>query len=203
MPHTYDLPPPWTSAMAQGEGASLLARLHLAGGEERWASAARLALRPMLLPPAEGGALAHLHGGRFVEEYPTSPPSYVLNGAIFAIWGFHDVSEALGDTDAGERFTELAATLVGALGDYDTGYWSRYDLYPHPIANVASSAYHALHINQLTALERQVADPALRETRERWERYMASRTSRWRAFAAKAAFRLAVPRGGLRGRLRR
>ena len=32
MPHTFPLDPPWLSAMAQGEGASLLTRLHLATG---------------------------------------------------------------------------------------------------------------------------------------------------------------------------
>jgi len=202
MPHTYDLQPPWTSAMAQGEGASLLVRLHLVDGEERWAQAARRALGPMLVPSARGGALAQLDGGPFVEEYPTSPPSLVLNGAIFAIWGFYDVAEAVGDASAADRFTELASSLCRSLGRYDLGYWSRYDLYPHPIPNVASSAYHLLHINQLIALERLVEDPEPARVRRRWETYLASRASRWRAFAAKAAFRLRVPRGGLRGRLR-
>src|SRR3954447_3497050 len=194
MPHTYDLQPPWISAMAQGEGASLLARLHLVDGDDVWASAARAALDPMLIPAADGGTLAELDGEPFVEEYPTSPPSFVLNGAIFAVWGFHDVAEALGDDRVGAKFAELAGTLCDALPRYDLGYWSRYDLYPHPLPNVASSAYHLLHINQLTALQRQVENRGLAETTARWERYMAARLNRWRAFAAKAAFRLRVPR---------
>ena len=32
----------------------------------------------------------------FFEEYPTGRPRYVLNGAIFALWGFYDVADTLG-----------------------------------------------------------------------------------------------------------
>ncbi len=73
MPHTYSLDAPWLSAMAQGEGASLLIRVHQRNGHERYADAARRALRILDLPTAEGGVRAALGDGFFLEEYPTDP----------------------------------------------------------------------------------------------------------------------------------
>ena len=98
MPHTYRIDPPWVSAIAQGEAASLLVRLHAETGDDRFAEGAARALRPMQVPTARGGLLAELEGGlTFFEEYPTRPASFVLNGGIFALWGFRDVATGLGD----------------------------------------------------------------------------------------------------------
>src|SRR5438270_6070259 len=103
-PHTYRLQPPWVSAMAQGEGASLLVRLHLELGDARFGEAAVRALGPMDVPSSEGGAAAELDGSLFPEEFPTTPPSFVLNGAIFALWGYRDVAVGLADAGAAQRF---------------------------------------------------------------------------------------------------
>ena len=95
---TFQLPAGWPSAMAQGEGASLLARLYLETGEERWADAARRAVAAMRAAERRGRrAGAASTGAPWPEEYPTDPPSYVLNGGIFALWGLYDVGTALGD----------------------------------------------------------------------------------------------------------
>ena len=194
MPHTYRIEPPWLSAMAQGEGASLLVRLYRETGDERYAEAARLALKPMSVPVSEGGTLAELDGAPFVEEYPTTTPSCVLNGAIFALWGYYDVGHALEDKAALETFEQLATALASSLWRYDTGYWSRYDLYPHALPNVASPAYHLLHVRQLRALARMAPRPEFEPAIARFERYRASRLNRSRAMAQKVAFRIAVPR---------
>jgi heparosan-N-sulfate-glucuronate 5-epimerase len=200
MPHTYHLAAPWLSALAQGEGASLFARLHLLTGDPAHADTARQALHSMELPVERGGVLAGLGDGTLPEEYPTSPPSFVLNGAIFALWGFYDVGIGLDDAQAAQAFDDGAETLAANIARWDLGYWSRYDLYPHPLVNVASPAYHQLHITQLKAITLIAPDSRFDRVRERFEGYQRSRISRWRAFAAKAAFRLRVPRNRLLGR---
>lgn len=197
MPHTYRLQPPWLSAIAQGEAASLLVRLHLQTGEERFAAAARRALLPMERPVSGGGTLASLAGAPFPEEYPTVPPSFVLNGAIFALWGYRDVGAGLGEAETLRRFEELTAALAANLHLWDTGSWSLYDLYPHPLPNTASSAYHLLHIRQLEALDRLCPQPELREVGARFREYRARGPNRRRALARKVAFRLTVPRNPL------
>jgi hypothetical protein len=198
--HTYPLDPPWLSSMAQGEGASLLVRLALATGDERFAQAALLALEPLRVPTEQGGTQTQLGGRPFPEEYPTIPPACVLNGAIFTLWGLHDVGAGLGDDRAATGFAEGVETLVTNVQRWDTGYWSRYDLFPHPVLNPASSFYHALHCSQLDAMHRIAPHDELARTRQRWEGYAASPTCRRRAFARKALFRLAVPRNKLLAR---
>jgi hypothetical protein len=194
MAHTYELEVPWVSAMAQGECASLLIRLHLRADDERYADAARRGLRLMQVPSAEGGASAPLDGRPFPEEYPTEPPSFVLNGAIFALWGYLDVALGLDDGDARRQFEDGLDRLARNLERWDTGWWSRYDLFPHPVANVASSAYHALHIAQLQGMEAIAPRAEVGRILERFERYASSAVNPKRAFAAKVAFRMLVPR---------
>ena len=103
MPHTFPLEPPWLSGLAQGQGASLLVRLHLETGRGEFAEAAKRALLPLAVPSGEGGVKALLDGHPFPEEYPTDPPSFVLNGAIFALFGCRDVAAGLGDEGAGKH----------------------------------------------------------------------------------------------------
>jgi heparosan-N-sulfate-glucuronate 5-epimerase len=195
--HTYDVSEGWISGMAQGEAASLLVRAHSVSGHSRFAEAARLALRPLGIPLSAGGARANLGDGFFLQEYPTDPPSHVLNGGIFALWGYHDVALGLGDADAQREFEEGVNTLAKNIQRWDTGAWTRYDLFPFPVVNLASSFYHLLHIDQLLAMQLIAPRPEFASAAERFERYRRSRGHRLRAFSHKALFRTLVPRNRL------
>ena len=85
-------------------------------------------------------------------------------------------------------------SLLTLIDRFDTGHWSRYDLYPHPIPNVASGAYHLLHENQLSVLSQQTGEAAFERASTRFAAYGTSAMNRRRAFLAKAAFRTLVPR---------
>ena len=193
--HTYRLSAPWLSAMAQGQCSSLLVRLSLETGAQELAASARRGLAPLHLPSARGGVAATLAGGPFFEEYPTDPPSFVLNGAIFAAWGVRDVAVGLGDAEAESLFSASVETLAGAVERWDTGYWSLYDLYPHRVRNVASPFYHALHARQLRLLAGMTGRSELEATAERFESYGRRRRNRARALGEKVVFRLLVPHG--------
>jgi hypothetical protein len=149
----------------------------------------------MLIRTSEGGVLASLGEGVFLEEYPTDPPSLVLNGGIFAMWGVYDVWRAFGDERAAGLFQESFETLCEHIVQWDTGFWSRYDLYPHRVANIASPSYHALHVAQLTALELISPSEALETAAARFRRYARSRLHWTRAVVHKVAFRLLVRKG--------
>jgi hypothetical protein len=197
--HTFPMKAPWRCGMAQGEGASLLVRLHLHTAEEAFAQAARAALMPLTRDRDHAGACAWLDGAPWPEEYPTDPPSFVLNGAIFAWWGVRDVAVGLGDPAAREAFETGVDTLASNLHRFDTGGWSLYSLFPHPVRPIASSFYHALHIAQLQAMHALAPRDEFELTRQRWTSYLESAPLRWRAFAGKALFRLVVPRNRLLG----
>lgn len=202
--HTYRLRGPWISGMAQGMCASLLVRLYLETDRPDFAEAARLALATFDVPTENGGFQARLpDGSAFPEEYPTRPGSYVLNGAIYAFWGLYDVHVGLGDSGAGKAFHAAVDALADNLHRWDLGYWSRYDLYQHPLMiNVASTSYHLLHINQLRVLSRMTERPEIATMAQRFAGYTESRVGSTRALAHKIAFRIVVPRNRvLEGRL--
>jgi heparosan-N-sulfate-glucuronate 5-epimerase len=192
--HTFVLPLPWVSALAQGQGASLLVRVHLETGDDRYAEAALAAVRPFSVASSDGGVQALLEGRPFPEEYPTQPPSFVLNGAILGLWGLRDVGVGLADAEITRMFEDGVDTLAATIHRWDSGHWSLYDLVPRRIANVASPGYHAFHITQLQATHLLSPRPELQAAAERFARYASSDVLRARAFAEKALFRLAEPR---------
>jgi heparosan-N-sulfate-glucuronate 5-epimerase len=193
-PHTYPLRGPWVSAMAQGEAASLLVRLYEVTRDAVFAETALQALRPLRVSVAAGGTRASLGGGPFLEEYPTDPPSLVLNGAFFALWGLHDVGVALNDRKAAGEFVAGVDVLARELHRWDTGFWSRYDLYPHRIVNVANPFYHRLHINLLRAMQVLAPRTQFDVMIERFEAYNGLARNVSRAYAHKLLFRLLSPR---------
>ena len=200
-PHTYPVRAPWLSGMAQGQGASLLVRVHAGTGDERYAEAAARALLPFRTRVEDGGIMATIEGGSLPQEYPTELPSHVLNGALFALWGVYDVAVTVRDVGARLMWDEGIASLIRSLRRWDTGYWSRYDLYPHPVVNVASPGYHWLHMAQLRATALVHPNLEIEAVIADFERYAASAVCRSRALAHKIAFRLLVPRSGLGRRL--
>jgi len=193
MPHTFDLSPPWFSAMAQGQGASLLTRAaETLGRAELLGEAMRSSA--CLLDP-HSGLVADTPEGAVLQEYPTDPPAHVLNGWIWALWGIHDTGVAMGDAKALVAFERGVNTLAARLPLYEVGSdWSRYDLYPHPVRNVASPFYHRLHVEQLFALAELTPKPELVATAARWEAALGRRTARYGAVARKVGFRMLKPR---------
>ena len=139
--------------------------------------------------------VAHTDEGIVLQEYPTDEPAHVLNGWIWALWGLYDVAQACNDSEAAAAFEAGVDTLVARLPFYEVARgWSRYDLYPHPIRNVASPFYHRLHVEQLHALNDLAPRPELVATAERWEGALASRRARAEAVARKVGFRMLKPR---------
>jgi hypothetical protein len=194
-PHTFSLEPGWVSAMAQGEAASLLVRLHRQGGDDRFAEAAVRLLQVISVPSGRGGCGTPWRGGWWPEEYPTDPPSLVLNGAIFALLGMHDVARVQGSESVVAALEGSLELLAANLGAWDLGWWSRYDLYPFARPNIASLAYQELHESLLEALDRAEPHPEFSRYAQRFAAQRSSLVGNGRAFAAKVAFRLAVPRG--------
>lgn len=173
------------SSMAQGEGCSMLLRAHQVLSDEQYLEAALGAVRFMLVEVADGGTAIHEGDGLFLEEYPQEPRRSVMNGWLFSLFGLYDAS--LVDDSFHEPFTLSFQTLASHLDDYDSGYWSLYDLE----RRIASPAYHALHIAQLRTMAVLSGDDRFSDKAERFEGYAAKRFNRVRAIAGKVAQKLA------------
>lgn len=182
----YGLGPGWQSAMAQGQAASVLVRAAYLTGAGDYAELARAAVRP--LRDARTGLVVAGPHGAVLEEAPSTPPSFILNGWVYALWGAWDVASGLVDADASEVFTEGISSLRRTLPEYDTGWWTRYSLYPHALPDLAKPFYHRLHIAQAEMMYRLTGYPEFDAASTRWKHYDNAQ-NRCQALVHKALFR--------------
>ena len=182
---------PWHSALAQGQGISLLVRAYSETQDSKYMEAARDAFGAFERETDEGGVL-HVdeRGDIWLEEYIVSPPTHILNGFIWASWGIYDYWLASGDAAAKQLFAAAISTLKRNLKNYDVGFWSLYELAGTKLKMLASPFYHRLHIAQLGVLYRLTAEDIFARYAEKWNAYRSNFFQRNAALAYKSAFKL-------------
>jgi len=196
--YTYDyhfgIKAPWVSAMAQGEALSVLARAYNATNHAIYREVGNFALSLFEREVASGGVVEEVSlGCVFFEEAPSSPPSHILNGFLYALFGLYDW-QLIAPEPACSLWQAGLESLANLLACYDLGYWSRYDLYPGR-PHAASFAYHDLHIAQLCALRHMLPAPVpvINDILPGWKGYRRDLHCRLRAALAKLAYALAPP----------
>jgi len=156
------LEPGWYSAMAQGQAMSLLIRAHAWSHRREYLDAAVRALALFDVQSANSGIVAKFMD-RYVwyEEYPTTPPCFVLNGFMYALIGLYDVAATAppgdGQSTAQRLYSSGVTSLRSMLPLFDTGSGTVYDLRHLTLGgaappNRARWDYHATHVNQLLLL---------------------------------------------------
>jgi hypothetical protein len=180
--------------MAQMLGAAALARAGETTGRGEWMMVAARAARFGLVSTADGGCTDYGRSERpFIEECPggnrCSLP-FVFNGAAIALLGLRDLAERNGDHDALEAACAGAARLHDALFSWDTGTWTRYDLFS---GAPASPDYHRLHVSLVSALGQQFPGANWAAVEARWRGYGETRGATVNAMRKLATARLAGP----------
>lgn len=181
---------PRYSGLAQGQGISLLVRAAHETGEPHYMQAAQRAFGSFLKRIHEGGVTFLNKDAIGFEEYVVDPPTHILNGFIWAIWGVYDYFLVTRDTTARQLFQEAVNTLRRNLPLYDLGFWSLYEQSGTLLPMIASRFYHRLHIAQLNVMYRLTSDEVFARYADGWEHYVSSRMNRTRAFCYKSAFKL-------------
>ena len=190
-PYRQLLKAPWYSGLAQGNGVSMLVRAAIETGDETFASAAHRAFQSLELPASRGGVLAaDTPGEVWIEEYLVDPPSHVLNGFIWALWGVHDYARWSGSARATALWDACVKTLEARLDGFDTGWWSLYEAPTAKRRMLASLYYHRLHAVQLRVLYELTGIEAFVTRAARFESDARRPAARARAFAEKAWFKL-------------
>ena len=173
----YKLKPGWLSAMAQGEGISVLVRTHNLTRNESYLNCAQKAFSTFKYDISEGGVTYFDTVGKlWLEEYPHSPPLHVLNGMISAILGLYDLMNVTQDKKVAEYYFNSVETLLQHIPDYDCGYGSVYELY---FRQVVDQKYHNLHIQQLFVLYEITGQQKFKEIAARWQQYGQSNWKCW------------------------
>lgn len=176
---------PWISGMAQGQGISLLLRAAQFGSKNRYLEITQRAYRAFLHPVSEGGVLSYFPDGSIIfEEFPTDPPSHVLNGHIFTLLGIFDFGLFWHDRAAIELFQIAVNGLKKNLQRYDTGFWNLYDL--HPTHRLASPMYVKVHVQLLTILAELTEDTFFQKIANNWKHYLSNPLCRFRWLMGKS-----------------
>ena len=125
----YNIKAPWASAMAQGEAISFLLRMHQITGNEEYLNTS-IAAANFLLDEnhPKRVAIRDKNNNLWLEEYPSSIPSFVLNGFIYALFGLYDLYRVTNDEKIKASIDECVLTLENNIDKFDAGYWSYYDL---------------------------------------------------------------------------
>lgn len=182
---------PWYSGLAQGQGVSLLLRVHAHSEDEKYRRAAEKAFVALTRPIALGGVLFEdEEKNLWIEEYLVDPPTHILNGFMWALWGVFDYWLVQGDAPAKQIFDRGVETLVHNMARFDTGYWSLYEQSGPRLKMLASPFYHQLHSVQLRVMSKLTGDARFAAVAERWEGYARRRSNRTRALVEKSAFKL-------------
>jgi len=182
---------PWHSALAQGQGLSVLVRAHQETEESTFLEAANQAFDTFKKDVRNGGVIYTDGGGyTWFEEAIVEPTTHILNGFMWASWGVYDYFLHTGDHTARILFNEAVKTLKDKLALFDAGFWSLYEQSGTRIKMLASPFYHSLHIVQLKVMHRLTGEPVFQDFADKWATYRASFIRRNLAVAYKAIFKI-------------
>ena len=190
----YGLKAPWISAMAQGEGISLLLRAFSVDNNLIYLKTTQEAIKPFQRDTHQGGVVDFLNDGSlFFEEYPTQPASHVLNGFVFALLGVYDYARYYEEPWAHQLVEKGIKSLENNWRAWDTGYWTLYDL--HPTHRLASHMYHTLHIRQMGVLADLFQNDNLRAIHLRWAKMKRNVYNQGRWLCGKCFEKIRLRRG--------
>jgi heparosan-N-sulfate-glucuronate 5-epimerase len=177
----------WYAGMAQGQAASTLTRAYLHTGRTEYQILAQKAIEPILR--LDSRFVTVTPEGPILEEAEATPPSHILNGWIFALWGLWDLRITAGDQRIDDILNATVDCLRAKLHEYDIGWWTRYSLFPHRLPDLAKPFYHRLHVDQMAVLYRLTGIAEFGAAARRWAAYD-SPVARCSALAQKVPFKI-------------
>lgn len=163
---------PWYSALAQGNGISLLARIYLETKNEKYLETAKQALKSLFITINNGGVLdIDKNGNYWLEETIVNPPTHILNGFFWTIFGLWDYYLLTKDEATKNLIDKSVKTLKSNLQYFDTGFWSLYEQSGTKIKMLTSMFYHSLHVVQLKILYKITSESIFKDYANKWEKY--------------------------------
>lgn len=148
----YHAPQPYLSAMTQGNVISVFVRAYQLTSDKAFLQAAYRAVRTFELDILDSGVSTPVgNNGVFFETVAVYPAAHILYGYILALFGLYDYVMVTKDKGVEELIQRSITTFHTLIDEYDTGYWTCYDLLHK---RLASQFYHSLHVTLLEALSR-------------------------------------------------
>jgi len=177
------------SAMAQGEGSSVLVRAYQETKEVSLLIGAQKAIDLMITSINDGGTAEYQNNKVYFQEYADHNLWTVLNGWIFSIFGLYDITKISSENKYKDLLYKTLSTLKEDINYYDCSYWSYYDRSKH----LSSPFYHNLHIAQLRVLYDLFGIELFLETANKWQGYNLSSIKKYRAIITKIYQKIKEP----------
>jgi hypothetical protein len=139
--------PGWASGMSQATAVQVFSRAFQRSGDVRYRSVAERALVGFSRSPLKSGFTVTQGSGKWYLIYPFNSRQRILNGHLQVLLGVNDYFTITNDPKGQQVVQRGINGVVPMLRRFDTGAWSRYDLYAE-----AELGYHDLMTTQLTRL---------------------------------------------------
>ena len=121
---------PWSSAVTQGFAAQTLLKAYALTKKSQYLKSAKSALLALKRYIQDGGLRYRLEEGSIYEEIPTLPPTHILNGHLTTIQAMKTFLKVENNSEIEKLYNSGIEGVKRILDNYDTGYWSKYDLLP-------------------------------------------------------------------------
>lgn len=182
---------PWYSGLSQGNGLSVMIRAYQLTKDGRYRQAAEKAYVSLIAEINDGGTMfTDSDGNIWIEEGILDPPTHILNGFMWALWGIYDYYLFTKDENVKKMFDRFVKTLKENLPKFDVGIWSLYELVPTKVKMIASHFYHSLHVVQLMVMYKITKDEVFLQYHKKWDAYQKNRVNRFLSLVWKALFKL-------------
>ena len=182
---------PWYSALAQGAGLSALVRAYVLLKDEKYLEAAKKAFESFKYELVDGGVTyTDSDGYIWFEETIVYPPTHILNGFMWALWGIYDYYLLTKDNSAKELFDKAVVTLNDNLKKFDLGFWSLYEQSGTRLQMIASHFYHSLHVVQLMVTYKLTQNEVFLKFHKKWDACQKNKLYRFISLLWKALFKL-------------
>lgn len=154
-PSTPTLQPGWVSALGQGSALRALLVAWQATKDPTYLAYGQQVLNSFAIPPAQGGFVTQENGRTWLQEYPSTPPSYVLNGNQETLLALQAWVSATGDPNAAHLVADVVATEKSLLPLYEVpmpqGILESYDLLRgRPAAPLRVLTSHGITLQAVT-----------------------------------------------------
>lgn len=169
----YDLPANWSSCMAQSSAIVAFHYAYLVTGNVTYENISDRLIDAFFVEVKKGGLAYDTGEGLWYEEYAhpnMKQRPYVLNGFMYSLLELHQAYELKGDRRLKALFDRGIKALLSKIDEFDTGYWSKYDL----VGTISPWKYHWVHIEELEQLYNMTGDLRLKEWADKWRSYVFS-----------------------------
>ena len=154
----------WYAGISQAEMLSLAIRIFLAEPDDKLKRIIHKLAYSLMLSSDEGGIqILTPEGHPWIEEYPGSKPSFVLNGFIFCVIALLEYEQVFPSDELRKFNDELLESLIQSLVHYKRGKYFKYSRLHPTLSNVEYQGVYVCQFKQLYLLTGNDAFRALFE----------------------------------------